>query len=505
MPLRTRHTNVPKGFSMSSTDSSGGTLPPRRSRTMGASLAASGLFFAILFVMGWLGHQASRNHLIAMADSSHADLPVVTTTTPHMSPASDIVLPGTIQAIEETVIGARTSGYIRRRYVDIGSRVKSGDLLAEIESPDVDQQVIQARAETAKSQAAAAQAQAEVARSGAGVEVARSETKRLQANVEQAQAALNRAKARAAQSRAGISGAQAKLAQSRQALLGRTADLAQARAQLSIANKSLARWKQLAQEGAVSPQEVDERQATYDASTARVSAADAAVAAARSDIEAAQEAIHASEADADASQSDVAAAEQAIQAAKAAVRTNESMVIAARAGVRASEANAGAGQAQVASSRANVQRYAALRAFERITAPFDGVITARNVDTGSLVKADTDIPATGSTTPRTGLFGLARTNTLRIQAGVPQTVMGWIHENQPAKVLVREFPGREFKGTVYRTAGALDASTRTLLTEVHLDNHDGLLKPGMYAQVAFAGQTERTLPRIPSNALMIDA
>ena len=141
---------------------------------MRVSLAAMGLFFIVLFVVGWIGHRSSRGHLEALAQQANVGMPVVTTTTPHGAIESDMVLPGSIQAIEETVIGSRTTGYLRRRYVDIGSRVKAGDLLAEIESPEVDQQVLQARADTVRSQAGAAQAQAEATSTTRSCETRRS-------------------------------------------------------------------------------------------------------------------------------------------------------------------------------------------------------------------------------------------------------------------------------------------------------------------------------------------
>src|SRR5690349_14344710 len=150
---------------MSSTDTSIGAIPPRRSGTMRVAMVGAAILFIVLFGLGWWGHRNTRNHLAALGEEANTGIPIVTTTTPHSGASSDLTLPGSIQAIEETVIGARASGYLRRRYVDIGSKVKAGDLLAEIESPEVDQQVAQAHADTAKSQAGAAQAQAEEARS----------------------------------------------------------------------------------------------------------------------------------------------------------------------------------------------------------------------------------------------------------------------------------------------------------------------------------------------------
>lgn len=480
-------------------------IPPKRSPAVGITLIGATLLFSGLFLAGWLGKQRSGGHLDAMAQEVSGGAQLVTVTTPRHAQEEGMALPGSIQAIEETVIGSRTSGYLRRRYVDIGSRVKAGDLLAEIEAPEIDQQAAQAEADTAKSRANAAQARAEVARSQAGVEQARSETHRLEANVDQARANLSRAKAKVAQAEAATASARAKLTVAEQTLAGRRADLAQSQSQLTIALKSVERWRQLMKQGAVSAQELDERESTYDASRARVDSSQAAIASAQADVQAAREAVRASEADREAAEADVAANQQAIRAAQEAVRTNLAMVGAAKAGVTASRSSVQAGIAQIESSQANVRRYTALRGFERVTAPFSGVITARNIDTGALVKADADLTSANGTLPRIGLFGIARTDVLRIQVNVPQSYVGFVKEGQATSILVQEYPGKRFDGKIYRTAGALDAGTRTLLTEIHLDNRDGVLKPGMYAKVQFAPLQERVAIRVPAASLMIDA
>ncbi len=161
----------------------------------------------------------------------------------------------------------------------------------------------------------------------------------------------------------------------------------------------------------------------------------------------------------------------------------------ASAGVRVAAANLEAQKAQVS-------RLEQLTSFERVTAPFDGVITARQIDTGSLVTADT---ANG-----TPLFSIARINTLRVQAYVPQDAALAIKDGSQADVTVPEIPGRTFHGTVARNANALQAGTRTLLTEVDIDNPDGTLHPGLYCTVRFSLPRTQSVTIVPAEAVIFD-
>ncbi len=142
-----------------------------------------------------------------------------------------------------------------------------------------------------------------------------------------------------------------------------------------------------------------------------------------------------------------------------------------------------------------MKRLEELQGFEKIVAPFPGIVTARNIDNGNLVSA-----GSGQTAP---LFRLAQTDTLRIYVTVPQTQSRSIAPGQSATVSVREIPDKTFNAKVVRTAGAIDPASRTLLTELQLPNDDGQLFPGMYAEVKFAlPQDGRTL-LVPGNAVMI--
>jgi RND family efflux transporter MFP subunit len=159
------------------------------------------------------------------------------------------------------------------------------------------------------------------------------------------------------------------------------------------------------------------------------------------------------------------------------------------AAVRVAEANVQAQQAQV-------NRLAELTAFERVTAPFSGIITARQIDTGSLVTAD----QTGGTP----LFSIARTDLLRVQIYVPQEDVFAIHDGQDATVSVPQLPGRVFHGTVARNAGALATDTRTLLVEVDVNNQDATLSAGLYGIVHLQQKRDTPVVLVPSEAVIFN-
>jgi RND family efflux transporter MFP subunit len=165
-----------------------------------------------------------------------------------------------------------------------------------------------------------------------------------------------------------------------------------------------------------------------------------------------------------------------------------------RAQVRTTKAQVEATRASIKVNQAAVQRFQDLQDFQKIIAPFPGVITARNVDPGDLVSAD-------SPTSRE-LFHLMRTDILRVFVDVPQVFATGIKVGQEAVVYRREEPGRQFAGKVTRTANALDANTRTLRTEVQVPNPADALRPGMFLQVRFVFRNETLPVRIPSAAVV---
>jgi len=321
-------------------------------------LLAVGAVFAVLFVVGVVPRLVLRHRLGTDADAVRTRVPLVSTANPRRAPeVLEIPLPGTMDAILETGIWARTNGYLRARYVDIGDRVKKGQLLADIETPEIDQQLQQAIATTNQDKANVAKFEADLAL------------------------------ARTTQQRYVVAGP-----------------------------------------GTVSKLQIDERTSA------------------------------------------VTDAERILDA----------------------------GRATVNADQANVRRLLELQSFQKVYAPFDGIITVRNVDPGSLITA-------GSTTGTTELFTLAQVDVLRIFVYVPQSYAPDIKVDQTADVSVRELPGRVFQGTVARTAGAIDATSRTLLTEVHVPNPDGQLLSGSYATVKFKVQRPDPPLLVPQSALLIDA
>jgi multidrug efflux pump subunit AcrA (membrane-fusion protein) len=343
---------------------------------------------AAVYFVGYLPRERTTKELDLAAAARRNAPPLVNAATVKRAPQkSQLLLPGNITPITEAYIFARAAGYLKRRYVDIGDRVAAGQKLADIEAPDLDQQVSQ-------SQAALAQAQGQLG---------------------QAQATLEQ--------------------------LTATRDLAEI---------TWKRYKVLTEKGAVSRQDGD------NSSTA--------------------------------------------------AKTADANVVAQQKTVKATEE-------YVRASQATLDRLFTLQRYEQITAPFAGIITARNVDVGALISATgsslgparsngaapSDIPSGGE------IFRLAEISRLRILVAVPQTNAPGIQIGQDATVTVQQNPNQSFKGKVTRTSSSLDAQSRTLLTEVDIENPKGVLLPGMYAMVSFI--TERPDPPVlvPDAALVVRA
>ena len=153
-------------------------------------------------------------------------------------------------------------------------------------------------------------------------------------------------------------------------------------------------------------------------------------------------------------------------------------------------------QANIVAQQAQVNRLVELIGFERVTAPFDGVITSRQIDVGALVTAD---QSSGSP-----LFSIARTNVLRVQVYVPQEYFFGLKDGQDATVTVPQLPGSVFHGTVARNAGALATDTRTLLAEVDVNNADHTLSPGLYGIVHLQQNRDRPVVLVPSEAIIFN-
>lgn len=335
-------------------------------------VAGSVAFLLVLVAIGAFPRIARQRAALAAVREAPATHPVVTIVHAEQGePTSELRLPGNIEPLYSANLYARVDGYLERRNVDIGTHVKSGQILAVISSPEVDQQLLQARATLAQSEA----------------------------SLQQSRAALEQAKANAELTR-----------------LTKERDLP------------------LGEQHAISQQIVDSAVQSYDARMADVSAANANIAAA---------------------------------------------------------------DANVTANRANVSRLQQMQQFERIVAPFDGVITERNVERGDLISV-------GNSASSKPLFSIAQSGTVRIQVDVPQSEAVNIKDGQIASVDVKERLGRAYTGTVVRNAGALDDAARTMLTEVQVDNKDASLLPGMYAQVKFTLPEQRTSLIIPTSSLVVD-
>lgn len=356
---------------------SNSTATPSQTRGATAKAALLLLFLllvlAALFATGLMPKLRQRAELANSARAAGSEVPTVTVVSPKRAAATQkITLPGNVEAIQAASIYARTNGYIRSTLVGIGDRVKAGQLLAELDAPETEQELRQARA-----------------------------------TVVQWQAALKQ----------------------------KRAALSQAKANLALAEVTLKRWKELVQQGVFAAQSGDEKQSAYDS---------------------------------------------------------------AKASVEAAEADIGVAEANLAAQQANVRRIEELKGYEKIVAPFDGIITGRPVDAGALVTA-------GSTTGVREIYRMAATDRMRIYVPVPQAVVPQIQVGREARLIVQEYPGRQFPAKVVRASGGLDAATRTQIVELHIANPDDALKPGMYAQVEF--ETIDSVPRllVPAAALVVRA
>ncbi|MGH9593768.1 MAG: efflux RND transporter periplasmic adaptor subunit, partial [Bryobacteraceae bacterium] len=308
------------------------------------AVAAALLGFGIY--SGINARAAARQQLTRVTDRAAA--PVVNVVYPEAAaPTEEIVLPGSTQAFTDSPIYARTSGYLAHWYFDIGARVTKGQLLADIETPETDQQLQQARA-----------------------------------------------------------------------------DLESAQANYHLAETTAVRWQDLLKSDSVSKQETD----------------------------------------------------QAVS-------------------------NQSAQKAMMESRAANVRRLEQLQSFEKVYAPFDGVITARNTDIGALIDAGAGGQGSGGQSKE--LFHLAAIGTLRVFVSVPEVYSQAAKPGAHAALTLDEFPGQIFHGTLVRNASSIDPASRTLLVEVDVDNPTGQLLPGAYVSVhlKLPAGTHRSVT-IPANTLL---
>ena len=318
------------------------TKPSTRRRFM--MPLAFGAIAAALLVIGIVPRLQASTALTSQAAAQHALS--VSVIKPRSAPAvQELLLPGSVMPYADASIYARTSGYLEHWYADIGARVKAGQTLAIIQTPELDAQLRQARA-----------------------------------------------------------------------------DAATAQANFDYARVSAQRWQDMLKTQSVSQQDTDTKVSDMEAK-----------------------------------------------------------------------------RAMLQSAQANVQRLSELVSYEKVSAPFDGVVTARNVDVGALVTAG----GSPGLAPMPGeLFHVEQTDTLRVFVDVPQNDAPYVTPGTEVYLSVQQYPGRRFAAKVARSAGAIDPVSRTMHVEVDVDNHDGALLPGAYAQVHLELQNASPALDLPVSALL---
>jgi len=307
--------------------------------TKGPIVGAVALLLAVGAVV-WGVTTRTRALAVVTQETREMAVPAVAVVTPERgAPKEEIVLPGTIQAFTDAPMYARTNGYLRKWYADSGAHVRAGQLLAEIDTPELDQQLQAARA-----------------------------------------------------------------------------DLATAQANARLAQTTAERYRDLIRSDSVSRQDLDNANGTLEAR-----------------------------------------------------------------------------EAAVESARANVRRLEQLQSFRRIESPFAGVVTARNTDIGALIDSGSNAKE---------LFHVAAVNRLRVFVNVPEVYSRAARAGLAAELTLKEFPGRSFTGTLARTSSAIDVASRTLLTEIDVDNAKGELLPGSYAEVHIKLPSAAATLKLPVDALI---
>jgi RND family efflux transporter MFP subunit len=370
-----------------------------------------------------------------------------------------VAQPGTIRPLQQATLYARVPGYVRAIKVDKGDAVKPGQLIAELDAPELEADLARAKGELTKARSDAARANADVAK-------AQAEVARGQADIANANALAHKAEAELFAAKATAARAQA--------------ELPKAQAELEFATLDYSRLVEGRSKAPdlVVPAQVDAAKAKLDTARAQVGVLKAAAEAAGADAEAAK----ARRAAAEASMKGVAAQAEATKASLEAARA---VLSAAHAAVTVAEAN--------------VKRTESLADFTRLTAPFEGVVTARFVDLGAFVPA-----ATAGAPQNAAVVTVMDYSTVRVQVPVTELEAALVAKGQPVKVALDGLPGKVFDGAVTRFAGALDEATRTMLVEAELPNPGHALRPGMYATVRVGVEKHTNVMLVPSEALVME-
>jgi RND family efflux transporter MFP subunit len=326
----------------------GGQTPPSNDAEVGKRprkpwLAAGIALVVVASIFGWGVWSRVKARAALSAETLQVARQAVSVVSPKQTaPAQEIILPGNVQPFITSPIYSRTNGYLKKWYFDIGAHVKQGQLLAVIETPEVDQQLQQS-----------------------------------------------------------------------------ISNLNTAKANLALAEITRNRYEGLVKDNAIAQQLVDNAVGTYNAN-----------------------------------------------------------------------------KATVAANEANVKQLQALQSFEQIYAPFDGVITARNIDIGDLINSGS------SGGVKTDLFHMAQPGTLRVYVNVPEEYSQGVKDGMTADLSLAEFPGRKIQGKLVRTADAINMTTRTLLIEVDVDNPSGTLLTGSYAEVHLSVPSQASTYLLPVNTLI---
>jgi RND family efflux transporter MFP subunit len=327
--------------------------PPRNLGRIGLIAVLAAIAIAAFGIFQRRSHEAEVREW-----TQEQAIPTVAVITPRAGAATQhLVLPGTVQAWFEAPIYARVNGYLKKWNFDYGAHVKKGDVLADIETPDLD-----------------------------------------------AQLAASQAKLNAARAVVKVREAEEQFAQS-----------------------TYQRWRD-SPKGVVSVQEQESKLADYNSAKARLTSANA----------------------------------------------------------------------EVAADQGEVDRLLAMSGFKNITAPFDGIVTARETDVGALINAGSGTG--GGSGPE--LFRVADIHMMRIYVQVPQQLSAGIKAGLNAELQLPQYPNKSFKAVVATTSSAINTNARTLLVELHADNPDGELQPGAYAQVAFELPSDPNIVRVPTSALV---
>jgi multidrug efflux pump subunit AcrA (membrane-fusion protein) len=347
-------------------------LSPRKVALLGLVLL---VIFAIIFVVGYLPRLRDNRIIRQRSEQEQTAVPTVDVVAARRSSKqADLELPGTTAGLVEAPIYARASGYVSKRFVDIGDRVRAGQLMAVIDAPDLDQQVDQAHSTLQQSES----------------------------------------------------------------VLGQT------KAQLNLQKITWDRWAVLVQRGVLSRQDGDTQQANY----------------------------------------------------------------------LVAEANVKAAENTVLANRANLDRLLKLQGYERVSAPFNGIVTARNIDVGSLISASgggLGSNVTGAALPPTGtsqggeMFRVAQLDRLRLFVTVPEVYARYVTVGEDVNCYFDAISLKPFSGKVTRTANAVDPTTRTLLTEVQVPNPDGKLLPGMFTRAVFVNLRAQPPVIVPSDSIIARA